>query len=216
MGWFGDGLIQRHPAAIFIVAISLQNLLHICFSHGKLNSRNLKEVVRVASSLMFNCSARVFCMITHNLFPELWGERGKINTEHQCILGTYLQLENSHSRFWLLLTLFLPLLPTNHKSSQFCLKICLLQPSRLIHWHCQVLFFFFWHCQVLGSSLYHLSLCYKSLLTGIAHLLKIYSIVIVHWLSAQMVDLNSFKIWFLPMLPASSVSLPVVLCAPTT
>ena len=152
------------------------------------------QFLRVASSLMVICSAHVFCMIHHNLFPELRGKGGKINTKHQCILCTYHQSENSHFRFWLLLTLLLPLPLINHKSSQFYLKIYLLHRSPPIHWHGQVFFSpNIIYCQIgFHTTPRHLvwvsilvwvfiishPVHYKNLLAGISHLLKMCWIVI--------------------------------------
>lgn len=61
------------------------------------------------------CSC-IFCMINHNLFPELWGRTVKINMKHQRVLDTYYQVENSHLRIWHLLihTIFIPIInPVN-------------------------------------------------------------------------------------------------------
>lgn len=128
--------IGYEMAALFlIVPIIFQNILHISLAKGSwihailnvlvLSKCSLvKNVVRCGDYIFQELSAYTFnscvlCMISHDSFPELWGETMKINMIYQHILGTYHELEYSHFIFRLLFTLLPTLSPTIINSVKF-------------------------------------------------------------------------------------------------
>lgn len=141
--------IGYEMAAVFVVPISLQNILHIPSAKGSwihviLNVLFLsrcsliKNVVRWGDYTFQKLPAYTLnlCMINHDSFLELLGETMKINMIYQHIFGTHHELEYSHFR--IPLDTFTHTFSSNYKFSKIYLRLYFFHPFPPIYWYCQV------------------------------------------------------------------------------